>query len=516
MTTVEQQVESPPVTDTQGFFSIAARDPFRLALIGTDGERVSYGELATRANRISNGLRDQGIGEGDRIAVLAHNQVASFEIILATNQIGVIEVPVNWHLSEREVAYILSDSSAKALIADSEFAAQYPTLRELPGLALYCIGEPVAGWTPYSALQNLSDGHPPRDRTFGQLMGYTSGTTGMPKGVYRPSPGVSPSEGFETLVTFISMFGLGAEGVNMVCSPLYHSAPFGFAQAGLHVGHTLVILEGFDAELVLKTIDDFQVTTAHMVPTHFHRMLSLPESTRARYRLSSLQAIVHAGAPCPVHVKRDMIAWVGPILWEYLGATEGIVALTPPGDFDLKPGTVGRVGANVLIIGEDDEEVPVGEPGTIYFLTSMPYEYLNSPEKTAESRRGNYVTVGDVGYLDNDHYLFTLDRRTDLILSGGVNIYPAEIESHFLEHAAVVDVCVVGVPDEEWGQRVIAVVQPVPGLNADDVIAALSEHARHGLASYKRPRQIELNADLPRNAAGKLQRRLVRELYAPR
>ncbi len=314
----------------------------------------------------------------------------------------------------------------------------------------------------------------------------------------------------------MTMFGLGADGVNLVCSPLYHSAPFGFAQSGLHIGQTLVILEGFDAELVLRTIQDKRVTTAHMVPTHFHRMLSLPPETKARFDLSSLEAIVVAGAPCPVHVKAAMLAWVGPIIWEYLGATEGIVALTPPSDFETKPGTVGKVSPEVVqIITDEDETAATGEAGTIYFKTTMPYEYLGDPVKTAESRRGEYVTVGDVGYLDDDGYLFTLDRRTDLILSGGVNIYPAEIESHFLAHDAVADVCVIGVPDDEWGQRVVAVVQPKPGFSADELIAALNEHAKNGLASYKRPRQIDLQTELPRSAAGKLQRRLVRTQYLP-
>jgi len=257
----------------------------------------------------------------------------------------------------------------------------------------------------------------------------------------------------------------------------------------------------------------------HLVPTHFHRLLRLPEEVRARYDVSSLQAVIHAGAPCPVPIKKQMLDWLGPVVWEYLGSTEGSVSRVSPQEWLARPGTVGRPlpGLTVQILGLDGTEAPAGEPGTIYFgYPGRPpsFEYHHDPEKTAASRHGDLVTAGDYGYFDADGYLFLLDRRTDLIISGGVNIYPAEVEQHLITHPAVLDVAVIGVPDPEWGQRVVAVIQPGPGVTANDQLAAeLLEHCRKELATFKCPRRFEFVSDFPRTESGKVQRRVLRDAF---
>ena len=289
----------------------------------------------------------------------------------------------------------------------------------------------------------------------------------------------------------------------------------------LHSGHTVVIQRKFDAESVLRDIERYRVTTSHLVPTHFHRLLQLPAEVRGRHDLSSVQALIHAGAPCPVPIKQQMLDWLGPVVWEYLGSTEGSVSRVSPQEWLARPGTVGRPlpGLTVKILGPDGEDLPRGDPGLIYFGypgLAPAFEYHHDPVKTSAGRLGDLITAGDYGYLDDDGYLFLLDRRTDVIISGGVNIYPAEIEQLLITHPSVDDVAVIGVPDPEWGSTVLAVVQPSPGAVAGEELAAsLLAYCAERLASFKRPRRIEFVADFPRTEAGKVQRRVLRDRFAP-
>jgi long-chain acyl-CoA synthetase len=501
-----------------GFYRIAMAQPERIAVVDPDGSRLTFGELGRRVNRVSRALRAAGLRAGDVVAGILPNGHEYLELQLATGQVGMYFVPVNWHQSPAEIGYILRDSGAKLVVAAAEQA------RDIPADALpahrFVVGGAVAGWRPFAWLGSDEPDDEPDTRRFGAIMGYTSGTTGNPKGVKGALPDAEPEAVLGGLVGFVAEYGAGPAGVHLVCSPLYHAAPNGHALGYLHTGHTVVIQSKFDPESVLRDVERYRVTTSHLVPTHFHRLLRLPRETRRRYDLSSLQALIHAGAPCPVPIKQQMLDWVGPIIWEYLASTEGSVSRVSPQEWIAKPGTVGRPlpGLTVQILSPEGTEVPRGEPGMIYFgypgLAPV-FEYHHDPAKTAAGRHGNLITAGDYGYFDADGYLFMLDRRTDLIISGGVNIYPAEIEQHLLTHPLVNDVAVIGVPDPEWGSSVLAVVQPSAGAAAGEGLAAiLLAYCGERLAPFKRPRRIEFVADFPRTETGKVQRRVLRERFA--
>ncbi|SEO86379.1 AMP-binding protein [Trujillonella endophytica] len=502
-----------------GFYAVAARHPDRIAVVEPDGATVSFGALLRRVNALSHAFRALGLGAGDAVAGVLHNGREYLEVLLATGQLGLYFVPVNYRLAPDEIAYIVQDSGARIVVADAEQAPALP-LTGLPA-ARFVVGGAADGWEPFDDLGSDRPTHAPEDRRSGTFMGYTSGTTGRPKGVRVRQRDWAPEQYAELLIgNIVEAYGLAAgEGVHLVCSPLYHSAPGSHALAFLHAGHTLVVHAGFDAAAALRAVEVHRVTSTHMVPTHFHRLLALPEQVRAQADVSSLQAVVHAGAPCPVSVKRRMIEWLGPIVWEYLGSTEGSLTRVSSAEWLARPGTVGRPipGLTLQILDDDGQPVPAGGSGTIWFgTTGRPptFEYHGDPEKTARARRGDLVTAGDVGYVDRDGYLFLQDRRTDLIISGGVNVYPAEVENHLIGHPSVADVAVIGVPDAEWGARVVAVVEPAPGATADAALAdELDRFCRAGLAGFKCPRHIEFHEHLPRTPAGKLSRRAVRDAY---
>ncbi|MFI7126947.1 AMP-binding protein [Nonomuraea sp. NPDC050153] len=472
----------------RGFYEIAAHDPERPALLGD--ARATYGELLARVNQASNGLTARGVAPGDPVVTVLKNGLDALTMMLATYQIGAYLVPVNWHFTAEEIGYIVADCGAEVVVSPDA-----------------C---PVA---------ELTDGQPgtaPAHRRAGSMMLYTSGTTGRPKGVRRRLLDLTPEELYPILTRKSwRHFGLPLGGVHLVCSQLYHSAPYGQAMMALQFGHAIVAPERFEAVEALRLIERHRVTNAFMVPTMFHRLLGVPE--RESYDLSSLTHLYHGAAPCPPATKQAMIDWLGPVLWEYYGSTEAAVAtMVSSEEWLARPGTVGRAldGMSFTIVGEDGQEVGPGSPGLVYIGGINRFEYHRAPDKTAAAMRGQAYTPGDIGYLDDDGYLFLLDRRTDLIISGGVNIYPAEIEAALLEHPAVTDVAVIGVPDPEWGHKVVALVQPAAGAVAgDELTAELLRHCAPRLARLKHPRVIEYRESLPRTPTGKLSRHDVREAY---
>lgn len=522
-TSVARPVDEPAPVENErlplGAWEWARRDPSRIALEDEHGVTTTFGELGARVNRLSRALRSIGVTEGQVAAALVRNEREYFELVLATGQIGAYALIINWHLTPDEILYILRDSGAVALIADADLGAALLDVHDRLPAHRYSIGEQLVGWESYDDLGADESSEAPENRRNGAVMGYTSGTTGRPKGVRRVLPDVSPEAGLAFNGALLAAFGLNRrEGTHLLCSPAYHAAPSGFALAALHFGQTVLIHERFVAEAVLEAFENGGVTSSHMVPTHFHRLLQLPEERRRAADLSGLHRIVHAGAPCPPEIKRAILDWFGPIVWEYLGATEGLVSVVPPEVWLERPGTVGRPfsAGDVVIKRDDGTDAAPGEEGMIYFRATLPFEYHNDPEKTAASRWGEFVTVGDLGTMDEDGFVYLLDRRNDLIVSGGVNIYPAEIEAALLMHPAVQDIGVIGVRDDEWGKRVVAVVQVVEGIVADDALREdLDAYARSHLPSYKRPRRYEFLEDFPRTDAGKVKRRELRDIYDP-
>ncbi|MEO3800435.1 AMP-binding protein [Nonomuraea sp. B1E8] len=489
------------VSTMPGFYAIAAADPGRLALIDADGARTSYGELLALVNQVSHGLRARGLRTGDVVAGVLPNGIDQVVMVMATWQIGLYYVPINWHLTASEVAYILADCDAKVVVTGPAHAVPGGEI----GTAGLAAGQPA--------------GAPP-ERTAGAVMWYTSGTTGVPKGVQRPLPGAEPEAIVPLYVWFLGEvvdLRPGAE-THLVTSPMYHSAPCAHTQFALHLGHTLVIAPKFDPEVVLELIDRHRVSNAMMVPTMFHRMLRLPEEVRGRYDLSSLRQVIHTAAACPVAVKQQIMDWWGPVLYEYYGSTESTIAFSvKPHDWLARPGTVGRPAPTfeAKIFDDKGVELPPGEPGLVHVKSAMgSFEYRKDPAKTAASMLGEWYAPGDIGFMDDDGYLFLCDRRTDLIVSGGVNIYPAEIEAALLDHPAVADVAVIGVPDEEWGHSVVALVQPSDGVTpGPGLTAELLAHCGPRIAKFKLPKVIEYRPELPRTPTGKLSRSKVREAY---
>jgi long-chain acyl-CoA synthetase len=504
-----------------GFWKLATAHPGRTALVTPEGERITAGDLLARSNQLVHGLRKLGLQQGDVVATLLPNGGPMIEIYLAATQAGLYLVPINHHLAGPEVAYILADSGAKAFVADDRFAdiARAGVAEtKLPASACFAVGS-IPGFQPYAA---LSDGMPttaPEDRAAGQVMNYTSGTTGRPKGVRRALMPFDPDTVGSMFAMFLAMFGITPEndGVHLVGSPLYHTAVLVFAGCSLHFGHTLSVMDKWTPEDSLKVVQRDRVTTTHMVPTQFHRLLALPEDVKKKYDVSSLRNVVHAAAPCPVDVKRRMLAWWGPVIFEYYAASEGGGTLVTPTEWLERPGTVGKAwpSSEIRILDDAGGEIATGTPGTVYMkLGVQDFEYHGDKKKTDANRRDGFFTVGDVGYLDDAGYLFLCDRKIDMIISGGANIYPSEIESCLLSHPKVGDAAVFGIPDDDWGESVKAVIEPAAGIQAgkdlaDEIVAFCLEH----IAKFKVPKSIDFMPELPRDPNGKLYKRKLRDPY---
>jgi long-chain acyl-CoA synthetase len=502
------------VADT-GLWNIARDLPDLTAVVDPSGREITYREIAADADRYGRGLQRLGLGVGDVLVVMLPNSIELVALYFAAMECGLYIVPINWHLTGPEVAYIVEDSEAKAFVGHERFAeAVTVAAASLPDQARFAVGA-VAGFRPLAELE--ADGGRPDDRTLGAPMVYTSGTTGRPKGVKRPLTGTSPDDVPIASSAFFAIFGITPfdDHVHICGSPLYHTAVLNFVGISIQLGHTAVLMERFEAEEMLRLIERYQVTHSHMVPTQFNRLLALPDDVRAKYDVSSLRAMIHGAAPCPDEVKRAMLEWWGPVVIEYYAATEGGGASITATEWLTKPGSVGKAWPySVLkILDDDGSEVPTGETGLVYMkMGQSSFGYHKSEEKTRESRVGDLFTVGDIGYLDDDGYLYLCDRKSDMIISGGVNIYPAEIEGELVMHPAIADIAIFGVPDDQWGEAIKAVIQPAEGVvPSDGLTQDIQAFAAARLAKYKLPKIVEYMDELPRDDNGKLYKRKLRD-----
>lgn len=491
--------------------------------------RRSHSEVAARSARIAGGLQKLGVKAGDCVCILMRNDISFIEAAYAVMTLGAYAVPVNWHFKPEEVAYILQDTATRVLIGHADLL--HPLERNLtPGLTVLSVPtppeilanykiDPVHCAAPRGAIdldawlaeQAPYDG-PAQPQP--QNMIYTSGTTGHPKGVKRYAPTPEQAASSERMRAMI--YGLKPNARALCPGPLYHSAPNSFGLRAGKLGGVLALMPRFDPEEFLRLVQDEKIDTIFMVPTMFIRLMKLPQSVRDKYDMSSLRHIIHAAAPCPADVKRAMIDWWGPVIHEFYGSTEsGAVTFANSEDALKKPGTVGKIspGAELRFIGEDGKELPQGEIGEIYsrIAGNPDFTYHNKPEKRSEIDREGFITSGDVGYIDPDGYIFICDRKRDMVISGGVNIYPAEIEAAMLAIPGVHDCAVFGIPDEEFGEALMAVVEPQPGITLD--IASIRAQLGKVLAGYKIPKHIETGSNLPREDSGKIFKRRLRDPY---
>jgi long-chain acyl-CoA synthetase len=488
---------------------VARRGPAAPALVDERGT-TTWGELDERANRLIHAFRAAGLGVGDTISLMARNRREWFEVYTAATHTGLTVVPVNWHWVADELAYVLDNSDSKALVAADALARS-------PGVTtVVTIGR------DYEDLVASGSPDEPADQSTGGPMFYTSGTTGFPKGVRSTASttGSPMSSSVGAAAVAQAVLGYPVDGVTLLVGPAYHSAQWAFSVLPLAVGSTIVMREGFDPAEALRLIEEHGVTNVHLVPTQFIRFLKLPDEVRASFDPSSLQVVMHGAAPCSMEVKRRMLEWWGPVITEYYGGTEsGFLSFISGTDWLAKPGSVGVPVATmeVKILDDEGNEQPPGTPGQIWTRSRLggDFRYHKDDAKTAAAHRdGGLQSLGDIGYLDEDGYLFLSDRKIDMIISGGVNIYPAEIEGVLVTHPQVADAAVFGVPDDEFGEAVKAAVQLVDGaVPGDDLAADITAHCREHLAGYKVPRSVDFEAELPRTPTGKLYKRLLRDRY---
>jgi long-chain acyl-CoA synthetase len=504
----------------------AEKTPDRPAIImASTGTTLTFAEFEAAANQAAHLFRDQGLQRGDHVAFFIENNPRLLEVEGGAERIGLYFTCINSYLAPAEVAYIVNDCEARVVVSSDALAR---VAKELPALcpkverwlmvdtdAADPAGDP---WEPYEEVAARYPTEPVADEALGAAMLYSSGTTGQPKGILRPLPKRQPTEPLPLMAGIKILFGFREDMTYLSPAPLYHSAPQASVAAGMRLGATSVIMERFDARQFLELVERYRVTNSQMVPTMFSRLLKLPDDVRSAYDVSSLEAVVHAAAPCPVPVKEQMIEWWGPIILEYYAATEGNGFTFCDSDQWLAhKGTVGKaLGAKILILDDNGYECPTGTAGTIWFQGSTSFEYFNDPDKTAASRNetGDTSTVGDVGYLDGDGYLYLTDRKSYMIISGGVNIYPQETENLLITHPKVMDAAVIGVPNDDLGEEVKAVVQPMNGIEAGQQLEEeLIAFCRDNIAHYKSPRSIDFEDELPRLPTGKLYKRLLRDRY---
>jgi long-chain acyl-CoA synthetase len=497
--------------------------PLQPAFIMADsGEAVTYAELEARSNRLAHLLRNRGLKRLDHYAIFMENNSRYLEACSAGERSGLYFTCVNSYLTASELAYIITNSESRILITSvAKLDVAREALQQCPKVELCIVADGAGESERIVGLREATSGLPKTpipDESIGTAMLYSSGTTGRPKGILRALPEQPPTQQLP-LFGFLQKLWHYREGmIYLSPAPLYHSAPQAAVNLTIRMGGTAIIMERFDPERYLELIEKWGVTHSQLVPTMFSRMLKLPEETRTRYDLSSLEIAIHAAAPCPATVKKEMIEWWGPIIHEYYGATEGLgFTACDSAEWVAHRGTVGKVLFGELhILDEKMQPCPVGTPGTVWFKTATPFEYFNDPNKTREARSpdGSMSTVGDVGYIDKDGFLYLTDRATFMIISGGVNIYPQECENLLITHPKIADAAVFGVPNPDLGEEVKAVVQPMPGiLPGPDLAEELITFCSQSLSRQKVPRSIDFEAELPRLPTGKLYKRLLRDRY---
>lgn len=502
-------------------FVHARTRPSELALVmAGSAQAISYRELESRANRTAQLLRQCGVRTGDTVAAILGNQPEMFEFAWAADRSGCHYVPISTRLTVAEIAYIVRDAGAKAVFAGADLAHAdelAAVLQAEPAPALFALGGGSGAWRDWAGEVTSLPDTPIEDEAAGACMFYSSGTTGKPKGIKWPLPegGLLQAPFIAPLLTHV--YGAAADTVYLSPAPLYHAAPLGWSMTVQRLGATVVTMEQFDPEAALAAIERHRVTLAQFVPTHFNRLLRLPQAVRDRYDLSSLRCVFHAAAPCPVEVKHAMIEWLGPIVHEYYSGSEGIGATAiSPTEWLARPGSVGRALAGAVhACDERGEPLPPGEEGLIHFSGTRACDYHNDPAKSAEMRNARgWGTLGDIGRVDEEGYLYLTDRSSFMIISGGVNVYPQEIENVLAVHPRVADAAVIGGPDSDLGERVVAVVQPLDMADATPAFAEeLRRYCRERLSGVKTPKQIDFVPELPRHATGKLYKRQLRDRY---
>lgn len=498
--------------------SVHARNhPEKPAVIMADGRTLSYRELDEESNRFAQLLRARGLQIGDTVAISLENRPEYFSLVWGAQRAGLVFVAISCRLAAPEIAYIAQDSGAKLLVSSTylnkvldEVAALAPSVPQLRlgGVGVHDLEAELAKM-PATAIAD--------ERAGGDML-YSSGTTGKPKGVRVPMP-EDPAIGAPTSLMMVAseVFGFTKDSVYLSPAPLYHAAPLRWSMGVHRLGGTVVVMDKFDPEHALQLIEKYKITDSQWVPTHFVRLLKLPEEVRTKYDISSLKCAIHAAAPCPIPVKHAMIDWWGPILKEYYAGTEGNgFTFIGSEDWLTHPGSVGRVITGVIhICDEKGDEVPTGTEGQVFFEGGGVFEYHNDPAKTAEAtNKHGWTSLGDIGRVDEDGFLYLTDRKSFMIISGGVNIYPQEIESLLVTHPKVADVAVIGAPDPDMGERVVAIVQPANLAEAGPALAAeLTDWLNPQLSRVKMPRQIDFREELPREPTGKLFKRLLRDEY---
>jgi len=491
----------------------AARQPHRPALI-EDERSLTWEQFFRTRNRLAHALAGLGIGPGQHAIVYAHNALENLVVGAALRALGAIGVPMNHRLTAEEVAYILDDADATAVFVGDAFLPMAERVRGAARVKHWItLGAERRPWA--EALDDLlargDEAPPPAPPAMGGSMVYTAGTTGKPKGALR-----RVTDPKAILPRLAALDCLDPAQVHLVAGPLYHSAPGGFALYAQMVGGTVVVMRKFDPEEALRLVERHRCTTTFMAPTLLKRIVDLPAEVRGRYDVSSMRSLVIAAAPCPMRVKEQALAMFGPVLYEFYGSTElGVNTVLRPEDVLRKPGSCGRAapGVELMVLDDEGRPVPSGTPGELFVrrYDGVFDEYYRNPAATAQTSRGEWMSVGDVAWMDDEGFVYICDRKRDMIISGGVNIYPAEIEDALHRHPAVEDAAVFGVPDPEWGERVHAAVQLRAGHHATET--ELMEFCRAHIADYKTPREVSFHADFPRDTAGKLVKRLLREPY---